>query len=157
MSASGQTRSFGDVCVMSAFPPIATERRTWRHFAFGPGTDLPSHGMSARKSENRPLLDLSVFVRTRVCRQVAGLAENSNSRHERITRHPDRVRWHVAKETVFRTIRQRCGLRELRPAVSRVSVVNAMHDWRDTFVVHCRLRAERYSDRREQNTCTEST
>jgi cold shock protein len=35
-TAMGQTRSFGDVRVMSAFPPIATERRTWRHFAFGP-------------------------------------------------------------------------------------------------------------------------
>jgi hypothetical protein len=40
MSASGQTRSFGDVRVTSAFPPIATEQRTQLEVRVGPRTDI---------------------------------------------------------------------------------------------------------------------
>ena len=36
----GQTRSFGDVRVMSAQAPIANIERTSRHFAFGPLGDI---------------------------------------------------------------------------------------------------------------------
>jgi hypothetical protein len=39
-SASGRTRSFGDVRVMSAFHPIATKSPTSRHFGFGPEAEV---------------------------------------------------------------------------------------------------------------------
>jgi hypothetical protein len=39
MSQLGQSRRFRDVRVTSAYAPRAAIKRTWKHFAFVPGTD----------------------------------------------------------------------------------------------------------------------
>jgi hypothetical protein len=75
------------------------------------------------------LLNVAVFVGASARWQVAGLAKNTNARHERITRHPDRVRWGAPKETILWPIRQCFGLRQPRRAIARMKMaVRAMYN-----------------------------
>jgi len=41
-NSQGQQQSSNDVCVTSAFTPTAARKRTYRHFAFVPRTDVAS-------------------------------------------------------------------------------------------------------------------
>src|SRR4029077_11168564 len=40
LSGSGQSRRFCDVRVTSAYAPRAAPKRTWKHFAFVPGSEI---------------------------------------------------------------------------------------------------------------------
>ena len=70
-----QTRSFRDVRVMSALPSTATERRTWRHFAFGPGRTLHRRKTASHfaVSDEPPSAQrLSVLYGTNNCHSLSG-------------------------------------------------------------------------------------
>ena len=73
-SAVGQQRSSNDVCVMSAIPPTAARKRTFRHFAFVPQTEVqwPCDGS---KTEHR----VSISKATR--KVVAAIQEKLFSDH----------------------------------------------------------------------------
>jgi hypothetical protein len=57
MSPLGQTRSFGDVRLMSALHLITTVTRTLRHFAFGPGAEMLWAHPADCKIRHRPPME----------------------------------------------------------------------------------------------------
>jgi hypothetical protein len=150
MSLEGHQRRFEGAPATSALVPIPDVLLSRSKRPLGARNKSPQP-RDMPENPKSTLLSLSVFVWTRARRQVAGLAKNPDAWDERVTRHPDRVRRYVGKESVLRTIRQRCRPGELRRAVSRVGVMNAMHDRRSALVARrCgRMCAQRYDDRRE--------
>ena len=62
MTEMGQSLPKFDVCVTSAFHPIATKSRTFRHFGFGPSADL-MHCKSLHSAKEHSNLTLGLRLK----------------------------------------------------------------------------------------------